>query len=124
MSTDVVGYLNSKGLRFKKATGAEVNLPCMFCNEPDDKRGRLYVNTDPEAEIPGLFKCFLCDAHGSLVSLKRHFGDATSQEEHQDSGFVRQTILNAATQYYVDALDDNLPALRYLVETRGLQPDT
>lgn len=54
---DILGYLQSKGVHIKRAGGYEVNVPCMFHGEDPSKRGRLYINVDPRADIPGLYYC-------------------------------------------------------------------
>ena len=113
MSEDVMTYLQSKGLHLKRASGVEVHLPCIFCGEGDGDRGRLYVNTDPYATIPGLFHCFLCDESGSLVKLKKHFGDYQKPvEEHDDH--IRLGILRAAAEYYEGLLGEHTDVVRWL----------
>lgn len=123
MSVDVLGYLNSKSLTMKRASGSEVNVPCFFHGEDPQKRGRLYVNVDPDAEIPGLFFCQVCGEKGSLVSLKRHFGDATSETE--DTSQVRLEILQAAAGFYHSQLGDYDDAFMFLRgPERMLETDT
>jgi hypothetical protein len=118
--TDVLQYLFDKGLQPRRASGSEVHVPCFFCGEDDRKRGRLYVNIDAQADIPGLFQCKLCDARGSLVSLQRHFGDATEHQQREDHSYLRLAILSEAAAYYHAALGDNEDALHWLKAERGL----
>lgn len=120
MADDVLEYLRSKALSPRRASGTEVHLPCFFCGEDGNKRGRLYVNVDPLAEIPGLYMCHLCGAKGSLVSIKRWFGDATDVEEHQDDGYIRRAILETATVYYHENLADHEEVFAWLKTKRGL----
>lgn len=127
MSVDVLAYLRSKGLDPKRASRDNYHVLCPFCNEAQGKRGRLYINVDPDAERGiGLFHCKLCDAKGSIVSLQRHYGDATESQEHQDTTYRQRLILESACAYYQQALDDsrNLEVFRYLTEERGLTVET
>lgn len=113
MAEDVVAYLQSKGLHLRRASGMEVHLPCPFCGEDDSGRGRLYVNTDPYAQIPGLFHCFLCDESGSIVKLKKWYGDYEKPvEEHDD--YIRLALLQSAADYYQGMLGENLDVVRWL----------
>lgn len=121
---DVLAYLNSKQLVLKRAPGDEYHTSCWLCNEPEGKRGRLYVNTNPDADIPGLYHCKVCDSRGSLVSIQKHFGDATEKQEKEDTGYIRRAILATAARYYAEALDDNVVALRWLTGERGLSIET
>jgi hypothetical protein len=122
--TDVLQYLFDKGLNPRRASGDEVHVPCVFCNEDDRKRGRLYVNVTSDADIPGLHFCHLCGAKGSLVSLQRYFGDATEKQEREDTGYLRRAILAEAANYYHLCLGDNEDVLRWLKAERGLHYDT
>lgn len=112
MAQDVLGYLQAKGLNPKRATATEIHMPCPFCGEDQSKRGRCYVNVDVDAQIPGLFKCFLCDAHGSLVSLKRHFGDPV--DEHEEQSHELFEIFRVAAGYYHEHLGENAEAYQWL----------
>lgn len=123
VSDDILGYLHRKGVQTKRASADEVHIACMFCGENDQKRGRLYVNVNPDAEIPGLYFCHLCGAKGSLVSLQRHFGDATEKQEREDTGYQRRNILQLVADWYHEALDDHPEVVRYLVNERGLSPE-
>lgn len=110
--TDVLGYLQDKGLELKRSDASNVHTACFFCDEDPSKRGRMYVNIDADAEIPGLFKCFLCGTHGSLVSIKKHFGDPINeQEEHGDE---LSQIFRAAATYYHEQLGENPMAFSWL----------
>lgn len=119
---DVEGYLRSKGLVLKRASANEVNTLCFFHGEEQGKRGRLYINIDPGATIPGLFMCHRCDARGSLVSIKKHFGDAT--EAADDTSDTRREILQAAAGWYHEQLSQNEDAYDWLREKRGLTFET
>lgn len=55
--TDVLSYLQTKALHLKPAGGFEMHTHCPFCAEDPGERGRLYINTDPMADIPGLYMC-------------------------------------------------------------------
>ena len=118
--TDVRGYLESKSLQLKSAGPSNVHTACFFCGEDDRKRGRLYVNIDPSAEIPGLYHCKLCDAKGSLVSLKKYFGDVDERAVESDADHNRLQILAAAATYYHEALGDHPQAFEWLRVKRGL----
>lgn len=120
---DVVGYLESKGIPMKPADAHNVHTNCFFCGEDPTKRGRLYVNIDPEADPPGLYKCFRCEAKGNLVTLKRHFGDPLT---NTDIDLVaRSEILTAAAHYYTHNIAAFAEVLAYLKgPQRGLTIDT
>ena len=60
-SINIRQYLEGKGLQLKNAGRSNVHTHCMFCDEPTDKRGRLYINVDDQAEIRGLFHCLTGD---------------------------------------------------------------
>lgn len=109
---DVLGYLESKGLRIKRAGGWEVNTHCPFHGEDQDKRGRLYVNVDPDAEIPGLFMCHVCGEKGNLVTLKKHYGDSTSEVE--DDSYERLAIFKIAAKFYAKQLQRHDDVLDWL----------
>lgn len=112
MTVDVRGYLLGKGLNLKTASGYEVHTACFFCGEDETKRGRLYVNTDPDAEIPGLFQCKRCDNRGALPSIKKFFGDVAEQEE--ETAVVRCDVLMEAARFYQERLTENEDVYAYL----------
>lgn len=113
MTVDVVGYLTGKGLELKRSDAHNVHTHCFFCSEDSTKRGRLYINVDPEADIPGLFKCFLCDEHGSFVSIKKHFGDEIERVEEQGEELFQ--IFRVAAAFYHDQLvEDHSEAFAWL----------
>lgn len=120
---DVISYLESKGLAPRHASGSNVNVPCIFCNEDPGKRGRLYVSLGPPEEEAGLHFCHLCGAKGNIVTLKKHFGDPIEQKEEEDSA-VRSLILEEAAKFYHDCLADNMDAIRWLRHERGLTIQT
>ena len=124
---DVLGYLSKKGLHLKKAGGWEVHCACMFCGEDPQKRGRLYINTDPQAEVPGLFMCHRCGEKGSLASIMRHFGDDPKADKVVEDSATRRDILAAAAAYYHAALADTdagCEAFEWLRNERGLELET
>lgn len=114
----VLEYLHSKGVRTKSAGSHNVHTACFFCNEPDNKRGRLYINIDDNAEILGLFMCHLCSERGSLNKIKRHFGDPVDLPDKVSENRLR--ILEAAALYYKACLPGKIDVLDYLKTTRGL----
>ncbi len=57
VEVDMIGYLQSKGVAVKKVGPSDFNVPCFWCGEDPQKRGRLYINNDPLAEPPNLFMC-------------------------------------------------------------------
>lgn len=125
MSTDVLGYLQSKGLQIKRASGDEVHVACPFHAEDPGARGRLYVNVNPSAEIPGLFHCKVCGEKGSLVSLKKHYGDHEQVTEADESSWTRRQILASAARFYHENLAEHPEAVKWLKgEDRGLTLDT
>lgn len=127
MTVDVIGYLQSKGLVVKPAGQNQAHMACLFCDEPEEKRGRLYVNVDPEGDPPGLFTCFLCGETGALNKLRKRLGDKPIREDapvEEKDTYEKSAAWQAAAQFYHDALDDNMDALQYLLRKRGLTPDT
>ena len=121
MPVDVLGYLHSKGLNPKRADKWNVNFACPFCNESESKRGRLYINTDEDADVPGLFYCHLCGEHGSLRKIQRHFGDPV--DDSKDPGVTHYDLKQDAASYFHKALNRHPEAVRYY-EDRGLEHDT
>lgn len=121
--TDVLGYLQNKGLTLKQADARNVHLACFFCSEDPSTRGRLYVNVDPDAEVPGLYMCHLCGAKGNLASIKRHFGDQVGEVEADP--YVRAEIMALAAAHYSSRLSDYPEVVAYLTgPERGLRPET
>lgn len=123
MNSDILDYLLSKGLHPKTASADEVHLACLFHGEDPGKRGRMYVNIDPNASIPGLFHCKVCDERGSIVKIKRHFGDTIDTEkdipvEH------RAAIFRTAAAFYHDKLADHPDVIRWLRRDRGFTLET
>jgi len=119
---DVIGYLDSKGLHTKPAGKNNVHLACFYCDEADAKRGRLYINIDPDANIPGLHQCHLCGEKGSLVKIKRHFGDDVGKgsdvgEEHFD-------LLKTAADYFHSNLSTVPQVVNWLQADRGFTDST
>lgn len=120
---DVSGYLQSKGLNLKHADALNVHTACVFCDEDPTKRGRLYINVDPDAEIPGLFFCHKCQEKGSLSKLKKHFGDRGTQDELDSQ--VRTDLLRESAAYYHRNLKHFGEVLEYLTgPERGLTLET
>jgi replicative DNA helicase len=123
LMVDVAGYLNSKDLHLKRADARNVHTACIFCNEDSGRRGRLYINIDPDAEPAGLYFCHLCEAKGSLASLKRHFGDQVDDTDLDHQTHIE--ILSFAATYYSRALRTQPAVQAYLQgPRRGLRPET
>jgi len=91
----------------------------VFCGEGGDasgKKRRLYINVDPDAELPGLFFCHRCEAKGNLVTLRRHFGDTVGKKQVEyDSKFQ---IMHAAASFYHEQLPDYVAVWNYLRGSR------
>lgn len=118
---DWEAYLTGKGIRGRKATGAEIAYPCFFdCDEPSDSRKRkLYVNKDS-----GLYSCKVCVSEGNGVTLMRHFGDEPEAENAPHIG-RRSEVLEEATQVGEKCLIGDDDALEYLLgPRRRLNPET
>jgi hypothetical protein len=116
---DLVAYLESKGLQVKAAPNGNIYTHCWYCKEDESKRGRLYIQTDPESEMCGAHFCHLCNAKGGLNSIRTHFGDEPIGETRSN-----KTILRIAADYYADRLMENIEAYTYLNEGRGLTHET
>lgn len=120
---DVAEYLRNRGVSYKPAGSKNVHTTCFFCDERPEARGRLYINVDPDAEVPGLFMCHRCGERGSLASLKKHFGDKPADDDLDQH--TRHEILNTAAQYYHSQLSHYVEVLQYLKgPERGLTAET
>lgn len=121
--TDVLGYLHAKHLPIKNATNQNIHTTCVFCHEPPDARGRLYINVDPDMDPPGLYLCHRCGESGNLTTLKRHFGDRITEVE--TDSHLRSEIMMVAATYYHDMLERYPSVAAYLKgPERGLHADT
>lgn len=121
MEFDPVAYLASKGLRGKPVSGGrEVVYPCWAdCQEPSDSRKqKLYVNA-----ATGLWQCKVCGVQGGPYSLQKHFGDEP-RPDVTDDVFVRQRILDAATEVGEMMLANSDDIMLYLLRDRGLSAET
>ena len=116
---DLIAYLESKGLQVKQGGGGNIYTHCWLCEEDETKRGRLYIQADPENEFYGAYFCHLCHAKGGLNSIRRHFGDEPIGEAKSGNPIIR-----AATDYYSERLFENIDAYKYLTENRGLTHET
>lgn len=120
---DVISYLDSKQITLKETGGGQGYTHCFFCNEDPNKRGRLYFNIDPGSDKYGLYNCFLCDEHGGVSSLLRHFGD--SPEGYIiPQGPIHRQIFDEATRFYQKSLLSNVDVYEYLIKERGLTDET
>lgn len=117
---DIVSYLTSKGLRIKEAGPNNIHIPCIFCGEDPQKRGRLYVATGPTEDAVGLYDCKLCGARGNLRTLQRHFGDEVVVLD--DSHHQQHRVLQEAAQFYADNLHPEV--LKWLKQERNLTTET
>jgi len=117
---DLVAYLESKDMRLKRGGNGNVYTHCVFCDEPIDKRGRLYIQVDPDADTYGAWFCHLCNRKGGINALREHFGD----EPIGVHTAVSKSILFTAVRYYQDRLYENITAYQYLADIRGLTDDT
>jgi replicative DNA helicase len=123
LSVDVLGYLESKGLGASKSAGPNnVHVACPFCNEDPGKRGRLYVNIDPEADIPSLFFCHRCGSKGNLTTLRKFFNDPIPKQQAEAA--IRYDILADAAAYCASVLPDHTEQLEWLQTERGLTIET
>jgi hypothetical protein len=119
---DAIQYLAGKGLIGKQGSAGEYSYPCFLgCGEPaDSKKRKLYVNSRT-----GFYDCKVCGDQGGTYLLARHFGD---ELHDRDSGptFInkRGKILEAATAAGQEMLGNNEELLLYLLNERGLSPET
>lgn len=124
MSEDVAGYLASKGLHLKPADKSNVHTSCMFCREPEGKRGRLYINVDDNADIPGLFMCHLCGERGSLSKIKRFYGDPVSDGGGRDRGELHYDVIRLGAEFFHSQLRSVPQIVQWLQVDRGLDVAT
>lgn len=119
---DVIEYLASKGWVGKRGSSGEYSYPCFFtCGENQDSRKRkLYVNAET-----GKFHCKVCDEQGGTFLLAKHFGDELHGKEDGPTFInARGKILEAAAAAGEEMLHNNDDLLRYLLNERGLSPET
>jgi archaellum biogenesis ATPase FlaH/5S rRNA maturation endonuclease (ribonuclease M5) len=122
MEFDVVSYLASKGQRGKPVSGGrEVAYPCFLdCEEPaSSTKRKLYIQTDT-----GLYHCKVCETSGGSYLLQKHFGDDPRPSPTGEDAFMRQRILDSATDIGVQILSNNDDPMLYLLNERGLSPET
>lgn len=126
---DVLDYLRSKSLVLKSAGVNNVHTTCWYCQEDPSKRGRLYINVDPNMRPPGLFHCHLCGEQGAYNKIRKHFGDPAldddgnlfGQEGSSNKDSARRIdILNVAANHYFDNLADHAEVYGWLSRERGL----
>lgn len=121
-AVDIVTYLQGRGLFGRKTGGDELAYACfMDCGEAADSRKRkLYLNTRDE-----LFFCFVCGSKGNFRTIARAFGDEDlfAREPGADPA-ARRKVLERATEFAAEALLGNDAVIQYLVEKRGLDPET
>lgn len=78
---------------------------------------------DEDSDKYGVFFCHLCGESGGINKIRYHFGDPKIQLDIEYQ-FSYSPILVAATEHYIEALDQNPDAYEYLTETRGLTEET
>lgn len=122
-------YLESKGIEMWPVPNMNIRTSCFFHEDDHEaKDGKLYIKIDPDAEIPGLFVCFVCGEKGSLNKIKHHFGDPVDSESARKAKSI--PIQDAAAEYYHRALvgteegGSDPVALDYLLQKRGLSLET
>lgn len=120
---DVAAYLASKGYQGRPAGGGtEIVYPCFLgCGEDASSRKRkLYVNARD-----GWFHCKVCDIKGGTYLLLQHFGDDPKDKKVGDEHVAsRRQILSEATEVAATMLQNNDDVLLYLMNERGLSPET
>lgn len=124
---EIVPYLQSKGLTVKQAGPNNVHTSCFYCNEDPNKRGRLYINIDPNSEVLGLHLCHLCGTRGGLAKIRKHFGDPNTEDKSDESVEKlrnRRRIFTAATEFFHANLAEREDVLRWLKTERGLDIET
>lgn len=129
---DVLEYLRGKSLNLKQAGQNEVHTACWYCGEDPGKRGRLYINVDPNASPPGLFECKICGESGAFNKIRKHFGDPaldddgnlfTKEGSTPTSGVVLAVLAEAA-EFYHQNLATAPQVLKWLESERGLSIET
>ncbi len=119
---DAISYLATKGYRGRPVSGGrEATFPCFFaCEEPaSSNKRKLYVHAES-----GMFHCKVCDSSGGSYLLQKHFGDEPTKDGGSEDLFLRRRILDAAVNSGMDMLAANDQALLYLMNDRGLSPET
>lgn len=131
---DVLEYLRDKHVDFKRASPTEVHTACWWCGEDPSKRGRLYINVDPNASPPGLFECKMCGESGAFNKIRKHYGDDALDDDGNPfvkgdkgppptSGIVFE-ILREAADYYYRCLCEATDPYLWLLDERGITVDT
>lgn len=117
---DPIEYLASKGYVGKQGSSGEYAFPCFFCGESEDSRKRkLYVNANN-----GFYHCKVCDEEGGTYLLQKFFGDDPGEGDGPTPVAKRGKVLEAATARGAEMLSNNERLMLYLLNERGLSPDT
>jgi len=115
---DVTSYLETQGVELKSTNSGEGHTHCFFCDEDENKKGRLYVHTAPDDDH-GKYFCHLCQSKGVFSSLIAHFGDDPNKYG-ATATVTSSQIFNDATRYYTECLKANAEVYDYLLYDRGL----
>jgi len=115
--TKIEEYLNKKSIAFQ-VVGKELVSKCIFsdCDSNSrDNEAHLYFNIDTSQ-----YQCKKCDAKGNMITLKKHFGEI-SQNEQKDGS---KRNVRSLTPLMVDKLQEALPEqiIKYL-HTRGISDE-
>lgn len=128
---DITEYLSSKGLPIKPAGPNDIHTSCVFCGEEPEKRGRLYINVDPNKVPPGQFFCHRCGESGALNKIRKHFGDPIIKDDdptvvHDEVRQKTYEIFQLAGRYYADLLhkEEHADVVQWLHNERGLTDET
>lgn len=126
MSTDVLKYLDSKGIDYR-LDGREAIFKCPFCGQDE---GQFGLNID---SFRG--QCFRgkCAAKVNEITFKRKFGDSVEQKSNLEDDVVSQAVV-AKKQTQAETVPDVVKAhqalleddelLNYLNDERGLSLET
>src|SRR3989338_2336879 len=107
-------YLTEKGVAFRETNG-ELITKCIFGPCDKDSRGNeahLYFNKETSQ-----YECKKCGEKGNLVTLRKHFGDTSLQQQSLYRGPRFSDAL-------VEKCHQNLPAhIREYLRARGIKND-
>ena len=110
---NIENYLTQKGVVFW-VKGEEIISKCVFSSCDSDSRdfeGHLYFSIKT-----GQYHCKKCDASGNLITLKKHFGDVSSEDKNEAARNVR-TVTPSMVEKYHQELPERL---REYLHGRGI----
>lgn len=121
MFSSIRELVESEGIHLNQARGDEMRTPCLF-HDDSDKKGHLYINVKEN-----IYFCHRCGEKGNGRMLAKHLGqqwvDDGSGEVFGEKYFDKLKIYDTALAYYMEQLQSNPHAMKYLKDERGLSKE-